>query len=94
MGKGFIDDLSIGLRSSQLINLQTKKSLIYFISRGADCSNHIKKMVARLKEHKKESEAFWKLVETWSDNKLRLLGLKREKRKKENLIKTLHILNI
>lgn len=60
-----------------------QEALIYFISRGVDCNEHIKKMFVRLKEHKKKSEAFWRFVETWSDNELRFLGFQKKKTSKK-----------
>ncbi len=56
-----------------------QEALIYFISRGGDFSNNIKDMAARLKEHKKKSEAFYKFLATWSDKELNFLGLQKKK---------------
>lgn len=62
-----------------------QEALIYFISRDVDCSKHVKNMTTRLKEHKKKSEAFWRFVETRSDNELRFLGLQRKKTRKKKV---------
>jgi hypothetical protein len=59
-----------------------QEALIYFISRGVDCKSHVKKMASRLKVHKKESEAFWRFLETWSDNELKFLGLQKRRTRK------------
>ncbi|MBE0670571.1 MAG: hypothetical protein IH588_08290 [Anaerolineales bacterium] len=71
---------SLDWASQFIINkFADQEALIYFISRGVDCNNHVKKMVARLKEHKKESESFWNFLETKSDNELKFFGFQKKK---------------
>jgi hypothetical protein len=64
-----------------------QEALIYFISRGVDCSKYIKNMAVRLKEHKKRSEAFWSFLETRSDNELRFFGLQKKKTRQRKIDK-------
>ena len=58
---------------------EDQESLIYFISRGADCSLQIQNMYARFSQQKEESKRFSKFIESCSDKDLRFLGLRKHK---------------
>ncbi len=74
-----IDDVEFWETQITDNELEDQESLVYFVSRGVDCSIYIQNLNSRFKQKKLKSEKFTKLIESLPNNQLRLLGLRRHK---------------